>query len=68
MAASYEYSPPMQYEVICDICGKTWLEQDPGVRFVYSALVWECSEEAPCLGRRAMLQLDQEVNRDSASG
>lgn len=48
----------MQYEVTCDICGKTWLEQDPGVRFLGSDGVWECSEEAACFDRRAMKALD----------
>lgn len=51
----------MQYEVICDICGKTWLEQDPGVRYVYGDGVWQCSEESPCFDRRAMIDLEKEA-------
>jgi hypothetical protein len=52
------------YDVFCHICGQSWMEQDPGVRFVQGDGVWECSEESACFGRRAMRQLHQEVTGD----
>lgn len=50
---SYEYSPPMQYEVFCHNCNARYLEQDPDVIFVYGDEVWECADEAACAEQRA---------------
>ena len=52
------------YDVFCHICGQSWREQDPSVRWVHGDGVWECSEESACFDRRAMRQLHQEVTGD----
>lgn len=58
---SYEYSPPMQYEVFCHICGHRWLEQDPGVTFIHGDHVWECTDQAACFLHKVMTDLEKSV-------
>jgi hypothetical protein len=49
-------------DVFCEICGKRWDAEDPGVRLVsLVSLVddrWECVEEVPCSGRRHALETE----------
>ena len=44
----------ISYIVTCHICGWTYEEQDPRVRFIYTDHVWECADEAECFDRKAM--------------
>lgn len=50
----------VQYEVFCNICGHPWLEQDPGVDYIYGDGVWECADQSLCADRRAMAALDEQ--------
>ena len=38
----------------CQICGKAWDAQDPGVRYVHGDGRWECTDEVACFDRRSM--------------
>lgn len=57
---SYEYMPPMQYEVFCHVCSHKYLEQDPAVTFIHGDHVWECTDPGACALNRAMNALDPE--------
>jgi hypothetical protein len=37
--------------VWCEICGKQWDSQDPGVRYWYGEGDWSCNDEVQCFNR-----------------
>ncbi len=42
-------------EAFCEVCGRSWAEDDPGVTYDRLTDTWQCFDEAACLGRRAAL-------------
>ena len=54
----------MQYDVFCHICGHQWAEQDPGVRFILTDHVWECTDMGLCFERQAMNRLDASIEKE----
>ena len=51
------------YDVWCEICGTRFSEQDPEVTFHYDSHTWECTDEAMCLERKAMADLERSVDQ-----
>ena len=45
---------PIGYVVFCHICGKSYHEQDPEVRWIQTDGVWECFDEGACFERAAL--------------
>jgi hypothetical protein len=37
----------------CHICGQSWHQQDPGVRYIHGDGAYECYDEPACFDRRA---------------
>ncbi len=56
-----DYQAACNYRVWCCICDTEYDEQDPAVTFHYDTHEWTCTEEGPCLERRAMTDLERTV-------
>jgi hypothetical protein len=40
-------------DAYCHICGQSWHQQDPGVRYIHGDGAYECYDEPACFTRRA---------------
>ena len=55
-------------DVFCDICGQRHDIRSPNVRRIWSTDVYECMDESACFERKAMTDLDREVQEVTRDG